>query len=186
MSKVCFEAGSGPSQTVKLEDLEISDLDGTACYSEGDLIRDRYGRVLDPQSPEVQSLMKKWGIQDLRDVNLTHASSLMANFHRAESAAAGGDLAEVEKILKANRVIQKYSGMPYPEEMAKELLQWAKGCQKEKEVKAVTGMIEALSVILLPSAGFGIFPLAGMLTFLWGPLLDPSIVSRGKWPGGEG
>lgn len=173
MSKVCFEAGSGPVQTVKLEDLEISDLDGTACYSEGDLIRDRYGRVLDPQSPEVQSFMKKWGIQNLSEVNLTHASSLMANFQRAEFAAAGGDLAEVKKILAANRVIQKYSGMPYPEEMAKELLQWAKGCREEKQLKAVAGMIEALSVSLLPSVGFGIFPLAGMLTYLWGPNLDP-------------
>lgn len=175
MSKVCFEAGSGRVQTVKLEDLEISDLDGTACYSEGDLIRDRYGRVLDPQSPEVQSLMKKWGIQDLSEVNLTHASSLIDNFHRAEFAAAGGDVAEVKKILEDNRVIQKYSGMPYPEAMAKELLQWANSCQEKKELKVVTKMMEALSVSLLPSVGFGIFPLAGMLTYLWGPVLDPSI-----------
>ena len=126
MSDLCFEKGSGPVQSFELDGYLFTDVDGTSCYSEGDLIRDQEGRILDPNGPEVEAFKKEWKINDLTEINIGAANAVMNAYRKAELFAAKGQMTKVNKYVDTIHRQTRWSGLVLDQERIDCIIETAK------------------------------------------------------------
>lgn len=148
-------------QSFQLAEYLFTDNDGSSCYSEGDIIRNSFGHIIDPDSPEIEAFKAKWRISDLNELNIGTANAVIGAFRRAEFFAEQGQMEKVKKQLHTIKVQQPYSGMDYDNKRVHNILETAK-IQQLENLKVNDRFLAALQQILIifPMnlfAGLGIY-----------------------------